>query len=342
MKPIKFIFSSLFSNKTIIDESKKQPWWLAIVLIILSFVISVIPSFSNVMSTNGSDALVASNNCNIDFSLKKFSQDYLGNDNYNFIIEDGKLKVTNFTNVEIKYNEDITLLVYYIDYTDTDKLMYDSFESKVSAELTKIKVSHPTEEHRSKLYSTLILGEQSVYLYLYGKDAICTYSPNADGTFNISEETSVINQIAGTYENITGDLANISGYLYGSTEDEKLENAYNKWKSFFDEAYKTPRNQTAFIYSASFLGIDVLILFSMSLLVFLLSKSKSSPRKFKYLESLKMLCFASLCPALIGLLLGLIIPSFQTMSFVMCYILRITWLSMKATSPGESNTATRK
>ena len=34
MNPVKFIFSTLFSNKNVIDGAKKQPWWLAIVLML--------------------------------------------------------------------------------------------------------------------------------------------------------------------------------------------------------------------------------------------------------------------------------------------------------------------
>ena len=36
MDTIKYIFSSLFSNKKIIDESKTRPWYLAIIIGLLS------------------------------------------------------------------------------------------------------------------------------------------------------------------------------------------------------------------------------------------------------------------------------------------------------------------
>ena len=57
MKTLKFIFSSLFSNEKIINESKKQPWWLAIVLILFSCVIALIPNFVSVMTVQGSNVI---------------------------------------------------------------------------------------------------------------------------------------------------------------------------------------------------------------------------------------------------------------------------------------------
>jgi len=43
-----------------------------------------------------------------------------------------------------------------------------------------------------------------------------------------------------------------------------------------------------------------------------------------------------LSPAIISIIIMLLIPSFQSMAFLMCCILRITWLGMKATNPPSS------
>ena len=77
MKTLKFIFSSLFSNEKIINESKKQPWWLAIVLILFSCVIALIPNFVSVMTVQGSNVITTNTNSGIDYGLKQFSVEYL-------------------------------------------------------------------------------------------------------------------------------------------------------------------------------------------------------------------------------------------------------------------------
>ena len=91
MKTIKFLFSSLISNDTVINESKHKPWWLAIVMMIVSCFVSIIPIFTSIMSVNGGSILTASENYNIDYSLKKFSLDYLTKENLSFTVENGQL-----------------------------------------------------------------------------------------------------------------------------------------------------------------------------------------------------------------------------------------------------------
>lgn len=352
MKPLKFILSSLFSNETIVNESKKQPWWLAIVLIIVSCIVSVIPSFVSVMRVQGSNVITAVENYDIDYGLKQFSIEYLGNENNKIFIKDKKLTVDEKSQMtdlgdyslltEIKREEKISLLVYYVDFTSEDEAKYQNFNEKMSKCILSIKASHPIENTSdSKLYSTLILGQGSVLLMICDKDAKCTYTTEVDGTIKISSESGVKSNMSGNYDGFNEDLSNISGYYYGSTTSEKVENAYNNWKLFFDKAYETPRNLLALQYVGIFVGIDLTIALAMGLMIFLLSKTKASVKKYKFLESLKMVFFASFSPSLISLLLGFMIPSFQSMAFVMCYILRITWLGMKATNP-PANQPVRK
>ena len=348
MKPIKFIFSSLFSNKTIIDESKKQPWWLAIVLVILSCIIAVVPIFTSVMKSNGSDIIATAQNYSLDYSLQKFSQDYLNGSSCTIKVENGKLTAENFDFAEVKYNDQITLLVKYVPF-EADSVIYkDTFVEEAKSILTSLQTSDkyviPAEgettstDIKGHVYSTLLLGSEGVYLYVYNSTATVTY--NQEKTI-ISAPTPVAS-IYGTYENIKGDLANISNYYVGTSTVEKNENALASWKEFFDVAYASPRNQTAWSTTGMYLAINGVILLVSSLMIFLLSKSKTSIQKYKFLESLKMICFCALCPALLSLLVGLIMPSFISMGFMMFIVLRVTWLSMKATSPDQAAQAVRK
>lgn len=350
MKTIKFLFSSLISNDTVINESKHKPWWLAIVMMIVSCFVSIIPIFTSIMSVNGGSILTASENYNIDYSLKKFSLDYLTKENLSFTVENGQLIYNdsedptnkNFK-AEIKHGEDISLLVYYVDYQTSDEVQYGSFDNMMNTKIKEFKTAYPTgAENKSYMYSMLILGKEKVYLYLYGAKAESTYTVGADGAISITNETSTGNAFSGTYEGIDGDLTNLKNFVYGDNDSLKAEHAYSKWQEFFDKAYAKPRNSLAFKYSGILLGFNVVIAFAMSLMIFLLSRTKTSIRKFKYLESLKMVFFASLSPAIVALILSLIMPSFQSMAFLMCFMLRLVWLSMKATSPSNNQTATRK
>lgn len=348
MKTLKFIFSSLFSNETVIKESKNKPWWLAIILMLVSCIISIVPNFVTVMKTNGSDILTQNANYSIDYSLKKFSQDYLDSSDIEIKIENGKLTAKNFDErIEVKHQEKITLIVQYVPYdTENDRLLYDSYNDKINAYVKEIKTSYDVENDgdtlKSHLYSTLILGSESVFLYLYDSAATCTFKIEADNTKTITNETSPAAQTYGTYKNISGDLAVISGYYRGNSDAECMENALASWKNFFDKAYQSPRNVLAFQYSGMYLGIDILIIAVMGLMIFLLSRTKSSIQRYTYLQGLKMVSFATLSPALLALILGFLIPALQSMGFLMFLILRVTWLGMKATSPANNGQPVRK
>ena len=352
MKSLKFIFSSLFSNEKIINESKKQPWWLAIVLILFSCIIALIPNFVSVMTVQGSNVITSNTNSGIDYSLKQFSVEYLSKEENKLYVENEKLILANTASKtsiddyylldEVKHNETISLAVYYVDFTEQESAQYKTFNEKLSKVITKIKASRPiTDTTESNLYSSLILGKETVFLMLCNKDAKCSYKANADGSFTISNETGILNNMSGNYVGINKDVADLNSYYSGNTESEKVNNAYNQWKAFFDKAYESPRNSLAWKYVGIYFGMDIATALVMGLMLFLLSKTKASLIKYRFLEALKMVFFAAVSPALIALILGFMVPSFQSMAFLMCYILRITWLGMKATNPPSAQ-AVRK
>lgn len=339
MGPIKFIFSSLFSNDTIINESKKKPWWLAIIMVIVSCVVALIPSITTVLNYNGSDIITRTDNYNLDYSLKTFTYEYLRKDNstapkLEMSITDGILTASSEETIEIKYEDEITLLVSYVK--DADKL---------TQRIDTLKTSYPVaaaEGQKSALYNMLLLTQENIYLYVYAKDASCTYTQtNNMRTVQTSDEPVTV--VTGTFEKISASLTNFNNY-YDSTlpASEAYDQALEKWTNLFDESYKTVKESAALTSAGVYLLLDLGIVVIMSLTVFFLSRTKSSIRKFGYFESLKMILFASLSPALLSLILGFLIPSMQTMGFVLFFGLRITWLGMKATSPQENTEAVRK
>lgn len=341
MKSLKFIFSSLLSNQKITDESNEQPWWLAIVIALLSIVIAIIPTTVQVMTVQGSDIITRVENYSLDYSLTQFSIQYLNPESpAKATISDGKMTFTNFTDgAEIKHGDDVTLVVRYTqnsaDLTTVTQSIKTSYPVKQEGETE-------TDKLVSKIPSMLIFTEDSLYLYVYDASATATYTEK-DGTKTIVSETNYVGVTSGTYEGITGDLANLNSYYNPSLEPSKAASeCLNNWTTFFDKAYETPRNSLALSYTGMFAGLDAIIMLVLSLTIFLLSKTKSSIRRFKYLESLKMIFFASLSPAILSLLLGFLIPSLQSISFVLFIGLRCTWLAMKATSPQTSSTPTRK
>ena len=300
------------------------------------------------MGSNGSDIIATSQNYSLDYSLQKFSQDYLDGSTCTIKIENGKLTAENFDFAEVKHNDQITLLVKYVPFEKDSVLYKETFVEEAKSALNTLQTSNkyviPAEGEATstnitgKAYSTLLLGSEGVYLYVYDSKATVTYSQDK----TIVTSPTPVASIYGTYSNINGDLANISNYYVGTTTVEKNDNALASWKNFLNTAYAEPRNQTAWSTTGMYLAINAVILLVSSLMIFLLSKSKTSIQKYKFSESLKMICFCALCPALLSLLVGLFMPSFISMGFMMFIVLRVTWLSMKATSPEQAAQAVRK
>lgn len=330
MSLIKFIFSSLFKNETVIEESKKRPWWLAIVLLVVSCVLAVVPCIVNVLGQNGSDIITATENYNIDYSLKTFTYEYLRQDSeteakVRISITDGVLTCSSQEVMPVMHGEDVTLLVQYVPDT-----------TKLDETVNELKTYIPTETATTPIKSMLLLGNDSVYLYLFASDANCTFLME-NGQKVIQSSSDPVTSVSGNYKKVQDSVANFNAY-YDSTlsASAAYEAALTKWKTFFDQAYAAPRNTLALTYSLMFSGLNLLIVLIMSLTIFLLSRSKNSIRKYSYLTALKMSCFASLSPAILALIFGFMIPAMQSVSFVLLFGLRATWMGMKATSPGEA------
>ena len=151
MDTVKFIFSSLFKNDTVINESKKRPWWLAIIIVMISCIVALIPSITTVLNYNGSDIITRTDNHNLDYSLKTFTYEYLRKDSANpdklemYIDQNGVLQANSEKVYEIKFGEDISLLVSYVK--DADNL---------TQRIDTLKTSYPVatgEGQKSAIYN---------------------------------------------------------------------------------------------------------------------------------------------------------------------------------------------
>lgn len=359
MNTIKFIFSSLFSNQKIINESKKRPWWLAIIIVILSCGIAIVPTVVSYLNVKGSDVITKAANYSADLSFKQLSYQLANLENVTAGINNGEFSMTvtednhtsDYTNpVKVLIDEDKTwtMTMVYVPVSISDP----SYNSQLTETKKTLSLLDPVEkaedstlesdQFQSKVHSMLIFTKSDVYLHLYEGNAMVTYK-ESNNTKTIVKNVDAKASSYGTFEKINN--LNISAFYDNSesiNRDEAYEKSLSKWINFFNKAYEAPRNSIVLRMSLTFSGFNLLIIVVMSFTIFILSRTKASIRKYSYLESLKMIFFASLCPSLIALLIGMMIPSMQNLAFVLCLGLRSTWLGMKATSPASSQEAIRK
>lgn len=352
MNILKFLAKGLFSNTVIINESKEKKWWLTFLILILSILLSILPTFTSIINYSGSDILNNSS-LQLDYSLQRLSHEYLSNsDDAKLVFEivDGKLNVKKsiddlenkkeivlksketISYLEIKRDDEITLLVSYVKYDEeNEKDTYEKLSDKSEDVFNRLAgnalYNVKDSENKSHMYSTLLFFEESFSIRLYDNSATTEYSFNENNEISLSKSASVSASMSGLYETVSTQNKNLN--LFDNTNPEKIK---AKWKSFFDESYSAIKNQSILINCSVYSSLNVFIVLFMSLMLFIMTRFKTSLcGKQSFGTCLKFVSFAALCPALLSLLTGYILPAFQSISFLTFIGLRSIFLSTRLT-----------
>lgn len=337
-KFFKFLFKGLISNQEVIDTSNDYPKWAGIIALVFSAVVAVIPAFTSIAKTQGSSIVSSSSNASLDTSLVLLSK-YLGDNDIDITIkDDGKLDVTKEINPsgEDKFEylvkaQDRTLLAVRVITTKDDpstveneevkaiekyRTMYASGQAKLDSEVTVRPVSN------------IIFSETYVYVttYLYTDSVVNTIEEGVVKTFA---------QTNSTFAGLTKDAPKTSiKSFYNKTNDKPIDVCVSKWKTLFNDLYSSSKTQYLWTYSGIIVGINASVALLVSLLVMILTRLKSSTgTKLNYLEAMNIVGFASICPAILSVLIGFLIPQLTQIGFILMLGLRTTFLGMKASNP---------
>ena len=325
-KFIKFIFASLFSNKNVL-EGKKQKLWTALIVGFIAVIISVIPTTISFARKKGADIINSSTNYSLDTSLTLLSKK-LGTEGITLKVDsEGNLQTTLVDEIIIKANEGSAQekILLVVAYADTEEKA-DDLQSKY-LEYKEVVTNQETGEKTYAPVSHMLFSQNKVIINLYADSTVNQYT--SEGTLKS------VGQVSSVYEGKINALKNVD---FASFYDESLkasakDECVKSWKSALNKMAK-PINQTltlAYTGIISCLNLGVILL--VTLMLFLLTKLKSNQNeKLSFASSLKIACFASLCPALLTILLGSLIQYLSTIGFVLIFGLRSTLLGIKATS----------
>ena len=323
-KFIKFLFKGLVNNEEVIYESKKYPWWAAIIVFILSLVIAVIPSFVQIARIQGAEVLTTTQNASLDTSLVLVSQHLEENNIKIEIDEQGKINVNTlipagkdyYQHTVVAQNKELLIFTICKDADATNLAKNYSEGKKVSNDIIK-----------ETPYSYLIITEDKVYLTTY-----LNTSKNVISNGEITEAAKASYTFIGLNESAKGTDIN----SFYATKD--IETCLNHWETFLNDLYKISKTQYLWGYTGVLSAINLGVSLLVALLTMVLTRLKSATgEKLNYFNALKIIAFASLAPAAIGCLLGFIISSFAQIGFVLCLGLRSTFLGMKAANPNKQN-----
>ena len=321
-KFIKFLFKGLVNNEEVIYESKKHPWWAAVIVFLLSLVVAVIPSFVQIAKIQGAEVLTTSQNASLDTSLVLVSQHLEENNIKIEIDEQGKINVdalipegkSYYEHTVVAQNKELLIFTICKEADVTNLAKNYSEGKKVSNDIVK-----------EKPYSYLIITEDKVYLTTY-----LNTSKNVITNGAITENAKASYTYVGLNESAKGTDINS---FYASKD---VELCLDHWETFLNDLYKISKTSYLWGYTGVLSAINLGVSLLVALLTMVLTRLKSATgEKLNYLNALQIIAFASLAPALVGCLLGFIMSSFAQIGFVLCLGLRSTFLGMKAANPNK-------
>ncbi len=355
---VKTILLSLFNNQACVDAKDKK-WYWAVPLGLVSTVLAVVPLGVMQWQQTGS-VVLNSPTYSIENGLIAFQESL--EDNHLSVKVNGETHMLEVD--ESAWNTAYAASDKAFSYIYTKTVTKMKTETVTSGDSTSTTVTGPAEN------TTVSCCDLTVYYYadsanfetlinttLSGKDVLGneTYSVNAlflgKDKFALykhpSGAKSAQARITGYYDGPTFDFANFTkqdshGKAYDVsraqvTNGNKLtyiENSTTAWKTFLNDAWDSQRIVNGWRASGIWLGVYAGLTVIMGFLVWLMTRGKNNPfRVFNLWQTQKIAYWSALCPAILSLILGFIMPQFIQMYFIFLFGFRIMWMSMKTLRP---------
>lgn len=349
LQKLKFLLKTLFSNDACVS-GREHKWYGPVIVVIVAALIATIPTMVGYFTTKASDFFTSGYSYDYENALVAFQKE---TSDVSMKIENGSLTLdeTAWKGKCVNPNgKDVSYWGYYykVPVSITEEKPKDENSSSSSSQAAGIITAK--DQWRCGL-AVYYCGDESPYKFASNKFSNVINDPNAElgqAPESYSTNTIVIgkdaiylakgvkgSQVVKNVQ-VKYDSKNFEGKdLHTILTPAENQTVIDAWCNFLENGYASTRVTLAWEYSGIMLAISVGIIFLMGLLIFIMTRGKNNPfRIYTFWQCQKIGYYASLCPALLGLLA--FIPSFAGMTmflFPMMYILRITWMSMRSLRP---------
>jgi hypothetical protein len=325
-----YYVKSLFSNQIVFDCGSSKKWYVAVIMALLSLIVTVIPISVSVSQSSGASFVNGTSADPYTYGLNyyvenktqvgdiKFSEGVATYEKesaieYNVIGETKVVKpiMTYERSAASGQNYTNEFCIYFIPTTAGD------FATQVNYILSPGKYGLSTDTSKVNTSSLAIFGVNNFYGVLYNYTKATSV-----GTVN-GDYKSLREGLEGKtfYQILTNDATTPTGYL-------------DNFKTFAYDSYINNRTTLMWVQTGMVAGINAGILILMGLVMFLMTRGKNNPnRVIKWYQCYGMAAWAAPSPALLTLIMGFILPSYAVMYFVLFYGFRIMWMSMKQLRP---------
>ena len=336
-------FGSLVSNAAALRGAKSGPFWLTLVMFILSLLLPILPIFITQANTKGSSFL-GSNSYSLEKYIPAMGLDLKDNRKVEFQItedhaldikEDGKAidYVTYGSNkpfaaYENKVSKQYDFVIYVSNEEGaTEKKAFNTVVSTRKYKLNSTEVSD--EKDGTYIPSYMILFKKSIFVAIYAKDSTTVVTNSYNGDYKTME----VNDKALTkFLTVTDkDGKEVAANLY---DNNYTDGVFNNFKKVLNKSYDTLKISnmwgTSGIYLAIFFGLSVV----MGFIMWILTRGKNNPNNyFTPWLTQKVEARLALAPAILTMILGFFFPQYVPIGFIVLLGLRIIWISMKELRP---------
>lgn len=332
---VKRVFGSLINNGMAIDGAKFSPWWVGLLMFIFGLLLPILPIFVSSATTNGTSFL---NTCEYGLGMDKTFGIAI-NELDGALTFDNTEKTITYTANNV-YNADETLIggyvstsgdcagqyelrVYYSNLTE-DEAINEFVNSKEGIVYKKGTTEKADLDEDGYTPSSVYFFKNGFYMDVYASNTT----------------TKKVNmKFLSDLKHLDYSGSDLKKYFVGESFDknnkENRVSAFNKLREFIDLTYKTAKTQAMWLGSLLYLGIYAGVNVFMILMIFLITRGKNNPNRYlTFWTCTKIDWWQSLCPGLLGMILGFIITSINpVMIYVLLISMRTVWLTTREMRP---------
>ena len=335
-------FGSLINNAAALRGAKSGPFWLTLVMFILSLFLPILPIFVTQANQKGSSFL-GSNSYSLEKYLPSIGLD-LKNQGYEFHIteehelelykDDKNIALTEYTTsapfavYENQVSKQYDFVIYLSNETGSKEKK--AFNTAVSGTKYKLTTTEKSEE-KDGVYipSYMILFKNSIYVAIYSKDSTTAVTGSYMGDYKTMKVTDTA--LANFLEVTDKDGKEVAANIY---DNNYTDGVFQNFKKAMDRSYDTLKIQNMWGTSGIYLGIFAGLSIVMGFIMWILTRGKNNPNNyFTPWLTQKVEARLAFAPALITMAVGFFFPQYVPIAFIVTLGLRVMWISMKELRP---------
>lgn len=336
MKNFKLILKSLFSNNATVEGARHRPWYFAVIIFFVSMILAIVPVFVTNISKRGDDVF-KTYSYNMDTYTLRLTEELVDKDVSLVVSPNDQTKTNVLLNEGTKWNTAFSENPYYYEgsnfyfYAHKDASEAIDFQafylgampSSTLSDFAK-NVESKYKDAEQKIPSLLLMTETQIVIY------VCNVQTGG-----------VLGSVIGDYQSskVGWDMRELLSQKPHSTKEETAmyrAETWNNWKAYCNEIYNNNRLTSTWTTTLIMLAIDVVLVFFMGLMVFILTRGKNNPfRIYTFWESMKVGMWAANMPAILTCGFGFLFAGFMQVLFALLLGVRVMWLTMKTLGPNN-------